>query len=65
VRCNFFRWNLLGYITANLIQQIGGKLLGQNAADLTKLINMDKCVYKILSKKRQHDRNEIGAMHFF
>jgi len=21
-------------------------------------------VYKILSKKRQHDRNEIGVMHF-
>jgi len=22
-------------------------------------------VYKILSKKRQEDRNEIGAIHFF
>jgi hypothetical protein len=38
---HFFRWNLLGYIIVNLIQQMSGKILGKIAADLTKLINKD------------------------
>jgi len=28
-------------------------------------MNFSSIVYKILSKKRQEDMNEIGAMHFF
>ena len=39
----YFRWNLLGKIDANLMQHFRGKLLGLVAADVTKLINKDKC----------------------